>query len=195
MTQSVFEFEPNNDYSPQNFLVSSSNKDAFEIISNKSWNSYAANIFGPAASGKTYLANILLSKNPDAKIIDDLDSGANEELLLHTLNSCKEEGVKLLITSEQAVAKLDFSLADLTSRLKAVETIEIKEPDQELLYMVLARQFDARQLKVSDDVLNYITTRIERSFEAANNAVEKIDKLSLQEKRNITIPLVKNVIG
>jgi hypothetical protein len=35
--------------------------------------------------------------------------------------------------------------------------------------------------------------RMERSFSGAIKLVEKIDKLSLEKKRNITIPLLKNM--
>ena len=60
--------------------------------------------------------------------------------------------------------------------------------------MLLARQFSAKQLTIGDDVLNFLAVRLERNFEAVFETVEKIDKLSMQEKRNITIPLVKNIV-
>ncbi len=64
-----------------------------------------------------------------------------------------------------------------------------------LFYLLFARYFAARQLKVSDEVINYLASRVERSFTAALKIVDAIDKLSLEQKRNITIPLVKSILG
>jgi chromosomal replication initiation ATPase DnaA len=61
--------------------------------------------------------------------------------------------------------------------------------------MMFARLFAAKQLKVSDDVIAYLAARSSRNFEEMNDIVQKIDRLSLQEKRNITINLIKKILG
>ncbi len=193
MSQTVFKFDVNHDYSPENFLVSSSNREAFEHIKSFPWNFYALSIHGPKASGKTYLANILAAKS-NAIIIEDINSQTPQVELLHTLNKVKETNGHVLLTSEKPLNKLGFALPDLVSRLSAIVSVHIDKPDAEIFHLLFARYFAARQLKVSDDVIAYLAGRVERSFLGATQAVEKIDKLSLEQKRNITIPLVKQVI-
>jgi len=186
MSQSVFNFAVIHDYSPENFLVSPSNREAYDYIQNFPWPSYALNIHGPSGSGKTYLANIL-ANNHKVHILDGVDSTINQKEFLHHLNSAKEAGEYILITSERPLAELSFTLPDLTSRLVAINSIRINKPDAELFYQLFARNFSARQLKISDDVITYLSSRVERDFSAALDTVAKIDRLSLEQKRNITI--------
>ncbi|PIR32022.1 MAG: hypothetical protein COV36_05655 [Alphaproteobacteria bacterium CG11_big_fil_rev_8_21_14_0_20_44_7] len=200
MTQAFFDFQHSElDYKDDNFLVSGSNREAYEFINSFPWQFYAANICGEKSCGKSHLAKIateIADKNSDKDllIIEDLSEQANEEELFHILNSQKEHGNFVLITSPQPISRIKFKLPDLKSRIAAIPSIEINPPEDELFYMLLARKFFARQLRVSDEVVNYLMNRLERSYLAIDEAIVKLDKLSLQEKRNITIPLVKKAM-
>ena len=190
MTQSIFHFDAEHDYAPENFLVSSSNQLAYAAVTNFPWQNYALNIHGPTGSGKTHLAHLAPE---EVFVLEDIDQNFNQTELFHLLNKTKEEGKFILLTSIEPLNKV-FTLPDLVSRLSAINHVAIETPDNQLFYMLFARHFAARQLKVSDEVINYLVTRLDRSFEKALSIIDKIDKLSLQEKRNITIPLVKNVL-
>ncbi len=193
MSQSVFRFAAIHDYSPENFLVSPSNREAYDYVRNFPWPSYALNIHGPSGSGKTYLANI--ASRPAVEILDGVDAAINQQEFLHHLNSAKESEKYILITSNQPLAEIAFTLPDLTSRLAAINSIRINKPDNELFYQLFARNFSARQLKIGDDVISYLSSRVERDFGAAMETVDKIDRLSLEQKRNITVPLVKKILA
>jgi len=191
MGQSTFKFEEFHDYSPENFLVAPSNAEAFNYIKNFPWQSYALSIHGPKSSGKTYLSH--LAAQHGVAIMEDINSHSDQLQLLHLLNMVKENNGYLLLTSELPLKNIGFTLPDLVSRLSAINSIPIAAPDSELFYLLFARHFSARQLKVSDEVINFLSTRVERNFAAAQKIVAEIDKLSLEEKRNITIPLVKKL--
>ena len=92
-------------------------------------------------------------------------------------------------------ARWNFGLDDLASRLKAAPQAGIGPPDDGLIAAVLVKQFADRQLKVDDDVITYLLRRMERSFAAARSMVGAIDDLSLAERRNITVPLVRQVLA
>jgi chromosomal replication initiation ATPase DnaA len=49
-------------------------------------------------------------------------------------------------------------------------------------------------LQIGEDVLNYILPRMERSFAAARDLVEKADQQALAEKRAISVPLMRQVL-
>ena len=49
-------------------------------------------------------------------------------------------------------------------------------------------------LKISEIVSKYIISHIERSYQSANSMIKQLDKISMQRKKNITIPLVKEVL-
>ena len=67
-------------------------------------------------------------------------------------------------------------------------------PDDSLLAAVLVKLFSDRQLYLSEDVLNYVLPRMERSFAAARDLAEKADKLALIEKRPVSIPLMRRIL-
>lgn len=60
---------------------------------------------------------------------------------------------------------------------------------------VLVKLFSERQLSVSAEVIDYLVTRLERSFEAARDSVAAIDRLSLAERRAVTVPFLSRILG
>ncbi|HPF47523.1 MAG TPA: DnaA/Hda family protein, partial [Emcibacteraceae bacterium] len=116
-----------------------------------------------------------------------IDNIETQHSLLHLYNWIREQGGYLLLTAGARPKSWPLSLKDLSSRLLATETVEIKAPDDELLKAVINKQFSDRQITVGDDVVNYLVARTERSFEAVRQMVQKIDDLSRMEKKKITI--------
>lgn len=196
MIQEIFRFEERHDYLPENFLVSASNQAAYDAALGFTSKGYALNIYGPESSGKTYLAHIAYeaAKGKTVHIVEDVDVSTDEKDLFHLLNYAKEHGKFVLITSLVPVSEIPFKLPDLTSRLAAIHSIGIEQPDDQLIYMLFARLFAAKQLKVSDDVISYLSARSPRNFKALKDIVEKIDSLSLSSKKNITVNLIKQIM-
>ena len=82
-------------------------------------------------------------------------------------------------------------LADLRSRLNAAAAVAIAEPDDTLMEAVLVKLFSDRQLRVDDDVLAFMLTRMERSFAGARDLVARVDDVALKTRRNISVSLVR----
>ena len=117
-----------------------------------------------------------------------------QEGLLHLYNWTKEQGGYLLITASERPKNWNISLDDLSSRMLASETVEIKAPDDYLLEAVIIKQFSDRQITLPADVISYLIPRAERSFDAIRKLVQNIDKLSRIEKKKITIPIARRVL-
>ena len=117
-----------------------------------------------------------------------------EEPLLHLYNHVKESGRHILLTAKQPPARWGIVLGDLVSRLNTAVQAGIGAPDDALITAVLVKQFTDRQLKVDVEVITYMLTRMERSFDAARRMVGAIADLALEERRNITVPLVRRVL-
>jgi len=193
-------------FAESDFVVSNANRAAFSWI--KKWPEWPGNallLHGPESSGKTHLAHIwaarsgaeFFNNNPEKKnlIIEDIESfGENQERLLHILNESREKSGYLLLTASGPAACLLFTLPDLTSRLKALPDVEVHLPDDELLKSVLIKLFSDRQLKIPPAAIDFILSRIDRSFKSAGRIVNEIDTLSSEEKRNITIPLIRKIL-
>ena len=73
--------------------------------------------------------------------------------------------------------------------------VEISPPDDALLEAVLRKRFDDRQLGVEQPVIDYMLSRIDRSFSAVEAVVAELDRRAFAQKRPITIPLARNVLA
>ena len=206
--QKIFNFNFNLNDNNLNFFVNSTNKNAFDGITSQ--NLKGIFLVGPNKSGKSSLANIWLNKFNGIKfnnnfeqiinnyknvLIDDIDQQNNEENLFHILNHCKLNSLNILITSKYQIKDMQLGLNDLISRIKTFNFFEIYKPDDEMLINLLTKLFVEKQFVInSNDIFKYILNNAERSYEDVFNIVNKLDKLSLEKKRQLTIPLIKEIL-
>src|SRR5262249_17863043 len=161
--------------------------------------SHALAIHGPKGAGKTHLAHVwqaraeavILTAPPDGvppqRVILDEPRGWPETSVFHLYNALREMGGHLLIVSELPPPRWNVQLPALASRLASIPAVALSAPDDELLVAVMAKQFADRGVEVQDDVLRYVVTRIERSFAAAAEMVDKLDRAALAEQRRVTL--------
>jgi chromosomal replication initiation ATPase DnaA len=195
------------------FIISDCNRLAAEWIDR--WPDWPGqfpvlNIVGPAASGKSHLAAVWQAGS-NAKILmpDDavdalsgniiLDhpqqaSNTREEGLFHCFNALAASGRSMLILSRTPVARMDWQLADLASRMRSVNLVQLDGPDDALLRALLEKYFADRQLAVGPAVLDYIVARIERSFAAVQIIAAEMDRQSLAQQRSLTMPLAREIM-
>ncbi len=217
--QLSFDFPFQDKYLPEDFIVSACNQMAFEFVSNYDCDCQTTPkifaITSPKLAGKTYLANIW-QKKIDAEflnlkelehtnliglirakrcyIIEDIDQIKNQELLLQIFNLVQEKSSFLLLTSSVNLNRVGLKIKDLNSRLKNIFNLEIKEPDDHLIKMLLIKNFAAKQLKISDKVVDFLAKNLQRTFAAIFDVVKLLEFYSLEKKRNITIPLAREVL-
>jgi chromosomal replication initiation ATPase DnaA len=178
------------------------------------WPSPVVVLAGPVGSGKSHLAHIWREKAGAAEIhpvagsnaaaiaaagpvlFEDADRrGFDETELFHVINSVRENGHSLLMTSRLWPVSWGVTLPDLKSRLKAATVVEIGEPDEDLLAQVIVKLFADRQLYIDDKLVGYIVNRMERSLGAAQTIVERLDRLALARGTRITRPLAAEVLN
>ena len=221
-SQLALDFDHRPSLGGEDFLVAPQNAEAVRWLDAwPDWPGPALVIFGPGGSGKTHLAQVFEAKSnarrvtpaelresqpptylgdAPAAILEDADGvcgpgGENsEEAVLHLYNHLAESGRHLMLTAKQPPARWGIGLKDLASRLNTASQAGIGAPDDALIAAVLVKQFADRQLKIDADVISFMLTRMERSFEAARSMVAAIDALALSQRRNITLPLVRQVL-
>jgi len=175
-------------------------------------------VFGPPGCGKSHLVEVWQARSGARRLggdrVDEIDppaladrplaiDGAEawigqpgpEELLLHLYNLLRESGQALLLTANQAPARWSTRLADLASRLNALDQVGVGAPDDVLLGAVLAKQFRDRQLAVDARVVRYLVVRMDRSFAAVRRLVQALDKTALAEGGAITRALAGRVLA
>ena len=92
------------------------------------------------------------------------------------------------------MSKIDIKLLDLASRVSTMSTVELKLPDDEIIKGVMGKLFKDRQINVSNDVVNYLCRRMERSFKEVGRLVDRLDKISLSEKNTISLSLARRIL-
>ena len=205
--QKSFSYKFNNDQNELNFFVNKTNYYAFNVLINN--NPKLSFLYGPNKSGKSYLAQIWLKKNKAIQyknnyellinskyniLIDDL-LFFNEEKIFHIVNYCLLNNLKILITSNNKINEIKFKFNDLSSRLKTFSNLEIYQPNDEMLITILTKLLIEKQFIInSNDIFEYILRRVDRSYQGINEIVNKLDILSLEKKRQLTIPLIKEIL-
>jgi chromosomal replication initiation ATPase DnaA len=106
-----------------------------------------------------------------------------------------EQQGHLLLVAREPPAHWAIALPDLRSRLLACPAVALSPPEEALIGALLVKLFADRQLVVGDDIVTYLTLRLERSFDAVLQAVATLDRAALAERRRITVPLARRVLG
>ena len=192
-----------------NFFVNKTNLETHYITAK---NSLVKNIFlnAPNKSGKSHLVNIWIKNNNallyksnlkeiiDVKqnvVIDDLHKSLIEEDIFHIINHCNQENLKIFITSNLSIDNHKFKLKDLKSRLKTFYHVSISDPDDEMIKIILTKLLIEKQFIIKNpEIFEFLVNRIERSYQSIYNLVDKLDRLSLEKKRQLTIPLIKEIL-
>ena len=202
----------------EDFLVAPPNREAVLWIDRwPDWPAPALAIHGPPGCGKTHLAHVWRSRSgarmftraaisgrSPAELlgegrcaaVDSADEAAGDErALLHLYNVAAERGGHLLLSARTPPARWPLALPDLRSRLGAAPAVAVGRPDDALIGAVLVKQFADRQLRVAEDVVSFVLARMERSFDAARRVVAALDSAALAGRRNITVPLARQVLS
>jgi chromosomal replication initiation ATPase DnaA len=204
-------------YDRDSFLSAPSNDAALRLL--ERWPDWPARIVllsGPAGSGKTHLAHIWAVRSEAtviraaeldavappgapgtrALVVEDIAAGSvPEQPLFHLMNSAREVGASLLITSRLPAPDWCVGLPDLRSRLRMAAPVALDAPDESLLRKVLVKLFADRQLTVDKAVIDYLLLRMERSLNAAVELVEALDQEALAAGRRITRPLAARILS
>ncbi len=213
--QLVFNFPFKKTYLSQDFYVSKNNFNAFKLIESwPQWPSRFINIFGPIGCGKTHLVNILSSKinsliispkkidekiinqfkTKECLIIDDFDNDIDENLLYSLINLANQDNKYLIISSPISLKKFKIELKDLNSRFTSFIEVGIDLPTDDLVKVILTKNFSDKQISISKKNIDYILNNIERSYEKINLFSSLIDNLSLEKAKPINLKLIKDVL-
>jgi len=199
-----------------NFLAGPANAAGLAVV--ESWPEWPNRIMllvGPEGSGKSHLAAIWAEQAgarstaahtltaaavpgalaTGALVVEDLrSSDFDERALFHLMNLAREDGAFVLVTARESPSAFQIELRDLRSRLRAVPTVSLLPPDDQLFRALIVKFCADRQLAVDETVVSYLATRIERSYAAVRRAVELLDTEALRLGRPVTRALAAELL-
>ena len=135
----------------------------------------------------------------DVIVLDRLDlapTNPNWELgifnLYNELNEADKS--KIIFLSDKSLNSIEFNLKDLQSRISSISAMSFAELDDQEKRILMELIFNKRGISIDNSVLSYALERSSRNLENIINLVQKIDEYSLSKKRNITVPLLKEIL-
>lgn len=144
----------------------------------------------------TYLDHL---KSFDVLIVDGVESFFGDtdfELALFSLyNHYRDQNLQLVCSARDLPVHLGIELADLDSRMRSGLTVSVQQLSEGEMKQALDRRAQERGIVLSDDVINFIYLRSSRSLGALLGVLDRLDHAQLVEKRSLTVPFVKKVLG
>jgi chromosomal replication initiation ATPase DnaA len=130
-----------------------------------------------------------------ALVVEDLrSSDFDDRALFHLMNLAREDGAFVLVTAREPPSAFQIELRDLRSRLRAIPAVSLLPPDDQLFRALIVKFCADRQLAVDETVVSYLATRIERSYAAARQAVERLDAEALRLGRPVSRALAAELL-
>ena len=215
LDQLLLNFNFSKNYKKDDFFVSKSNFFAFNLIDTwPKWEKNIINVCGEKYSGKTHLSEIFLNKNKgkilNSKkfifneahnlriyqniILEDFNDDIHEESIFSLINYVDQNNKYLVINSLKPINEMNFNLKDLKSRAKNSLVAKIEDPDDQLIKVLLAKNFSDRQIKIDNKLIEFVVKRITRSYGKIFEFIYKIDEMSLKMKKSIDLKTVKKVL-
>jgi len=215
LNQQIFNFEKNKSLNANDFFVSRSNYYAYELINSwPKWEKKIVNICGEKYSGKSHLSNIFIQKfkgriiyantvnnetlnslkTYENIVLENFSKSVNENLIYSLFNLMDQDNKYLVINSQIPINEIDFKLNDLKSRLKNCLVAKIQNPDDEMIYALIVKNFADRQISLDKKLIDFIIKRIDRSYGKIFEFIYKIDEISLKKKKSINLNIIKQTL-
>ncbi len=148
-------------------------------------------LWGESGSGKSHL----LSACPGPIVVDDVEKldEASQIGLFNAINEARQSGGKVLAAGNAPPARLPLR-EDLKSRLAWGLVYQVKPLTDEQRSVFLRGEAGRRGLHLPDEVISYLLTRMRRDTRSLTAILDRLDRASLEQKRPITLPLVRDTL-
>jgi len=134
----------------------------------------------------------------DLVCVDDLDSVAGnpvwENALFACFNEIRAASGRLLVSSKEPLASLDFVLPDLASRLAWGVRQNLHLPDDQGKLEILRQRARTLRIDLPEDVQNYVLKNSKRDMSSLLRVLERLKDAAFAGKRKITVPLAREIL-
>ena len=117
-----------------------------------------------------------------------------EKAIFNLINKALISESRLILTSSKDLKSLNFLLPDLESRIRKIQSYELYPINDEDIFDALKYISKLTSINLGDKEARYLVTYSQRNISNLVHILESLDQLSMEMKRKITIPLIKEVI-
>jgi len=150
-------------------------------------------LWGEPGSGRSHL--LAASARPGLVVADDVErlDEAGQIALFSAINAVREAGGTVLAAGNAPPAQLALR-EDLKSRLAWGLVYQVKPLTDAEKALYLHGEAARRGLKLSDEVVWYLLTHVRRDLHSLTGLLDRLDRTSLEQRRAVTLPLVRELI-
>lgn len=150
-------------------------------------------IWGEPGSGRSHL--LRACAGPGLDVADDVDAfdEAQQIGLFNRINEARESGGAVLAAGNAPPAQLAVR-EDLRSRLGWGLVYQVKPLTDAERAVFLTREAERRGIRLADEVVWYLLARVRRDLSSLGAILDLLDRVSLEQKRHVTLPLVREVL-
>lgn len=175
---------------------------------------YPGNLFviwGPSGCGKSFLGQCLISQGfrplplndvllptpAQGWVLEDVQrlDATNQQHLFRHLVRLAQAGERLLVTMDLPPDAQNNLREDVRTRLGAGHIYRVEPLDEPAQRQLLAKRAEQRGWALTAEVLDYLYQRAPRDLSSLSGLVRRLDELSLEQKRRITLPLLRDTLA
>ncbi|MTD14996.1 chromosomal replication initiator protein DnaA [Nakamurella sp. YIM 132087] len=137
-------------------------------------------------------------RDVDVLLVDDIQflegkEGTQEEFF-HTFNTLYNANKQIVITSDRAPKRLETLEDRLRTRFEWGLTTDIQPPELETRIAILRKKAALDHLDVSDDVMEFIASRIERNIRELEGALIRVTAFASLNRQPVDLSLAQVVL-
>lgn len=138
-------------------------------------------------------------RKADVLLVDDIQFIAGkvstQEEFFHTFNSLYEANKQIVLTSDRPPKEIQTLEDRLRTRFEWGLIADIQPPDFETRIAIIKRKAELLDISLSDDVSEYIATRLKTNIRQLEGAVKKLKARYLLEGENPSIATAQAAIS
>ena len=137
-------------------------------------------------------------RSADALFIDDIQFIAGkdrtEEKFFHIFNELYNQNKVIVLTSDRPAKEIKSISDRLQTRFSSGLIADIKAPEYETRLAIIQRKAEMLNFNISDEVVDYIATKLKSNIRQIEGAVKKLNMLYTVSQMKPTIAVAQNVI-
>lgn len=137
-------------------------------------------------------------RSVDALLIDDIQFIAGkdqtEEKFFHIFNELYNQNKVIVLTSDRPAKEIKSISDRLRTRFSSGLIADVKVPEYETRLAIIQRKAELLNFNISDDVMNYIATKLKSNIRQIEGVVTKLNALYMVSQMKPTIGVAQNVI-
>ncbi len=137
-------------------------------------------------------------RSADALLIDDIQFIAGkdqtEEKFFHIFNELYNQNKVIVLTADRPAKEIKSISDRLRTRFSSGLIADVKPPEYETRLAIIQRKAELLHFNISDDVIDYIATKLKSNIRQIEGVVTKLNALYMVSQVKPTIAVAQNVI-